>query len=305
MASHVLSEKGRPPKNQGRLFAALRVTDFWDSPFASKEMGDTPPFFLCILENLIPAQRYLRLEEKMFKMRSIIILLSLAVILTGTGCNAILIGSGDVITETVPVSNFERISLEGQGEVRVTQDGNESLMVETYDNVMELVIAEVEGGTLKLGLEEADKLIFPRKLIFYVSVDDLTSLAVAGSGGVEAETIISDHLDAAVAGSGRIRISNLAAYGVKASIGGSGEIELAGGESGEQDVAISGSGKYDAGEVCSPSVAVSISGSGGATVCATESLEADISGSGSVGYHGQPTVNVSTTGSGSVNSLDQ
>jgi hypothetical protein len=241
----------------------------------------------------------------MFKKRSIIILLSLAVILTVTGCSGILIGSGNVITETVQVSNFDRIALEGSGEVRVTQDGNESLMVETYANVMDLVMGEVEDGTLKLGLKETDKMILSRRLIFYVGVDDLTGLAVAGSGRIETEAIQTNHLDAAVAGSGRILVSNLTADGVKASIGGSGEIDLADGESGEQDVSISGSGKYVAGEVCSASVAVSISGSGDATVCATESLEADISGSGSVRYYGQPSVNVSTSGSGSIKSLDQ
>ena len=241
----------------------------------------------------------------MFKMRSIIILLSLAVILTVTGCSGILIGSGKVITETVQVSNFDRISLEGSGEVRVTQDGNESLMVETYANVMDLVIAEVEDGTLRLGLKETDKMIWPRRLIFYVGVDDRTGLAVAGSGEREPESIQTDHLDAAVAGSGRIRVSNLTADGVKSSIGGSGEIDIAGGEAAEQDVSISGSGKYVAGKVCGATVAVSISGSGDATVCATESLDADISGSGSVGYYGQPSVNVSTSGSGSINSMDQ
>jgi hypothetical protein len=56
----------------------------------------------------------------MFKKRSIIILICFVVILTVTRCNAILIGSGDVITETVQVANFDRISLEGSGEVRVT-----------------------------------------------------------------------------------------------------------------------------------------------------------------------------------------
>jgi hypothetical protein len=241
----------------------------------------------------------------MFKKRSIIILMCFVVILTVTGCNAILIGSGGVITETVQVANFDRISLEGAGEVRVTQNGNESLMVETYANVMDLVMAEVEDGTLKLGLEETDKMILTRRLIFHVGVDDLTSLAVAGSGGIETDSIQTNNLDAAVAGSGRIRISNLTADGVKASIGGSGRIELAGGEAAEQEVSIGGSGKYLAGEVCSASVAVSISGSGDATVCATESLEADISGSGSVNYHGQPTVNLSSSGSGNINNLGE
>jgi hypothetical protein len=225
--------------------------------------------------------------------------------LTVTACNAVLIGSGGVITETVQVSNFESISLEGMGEVRVTQDGSESLMVETYANVMDLVIAEVEGRTLKLGLEDVDKMILPRRLIFHVSVDDLANLAVAGSGGIEAETINTDHLDVSIGGSGQVQIASLASDAVKARISGSGRIDLAGGEAADQDVTISGSGKFLAGDVCGESVKVKISGSGDATVCAIETLDANISGSGSVNYYGRPAINSSGSGSGGLNSLGE
>ena len=239
----------------------------------------------------------------MFKMRLTIILLALAAILTA--CSAVLIGSRNVITETVEVSNFDHISLEGSGEVRVTQDGSETLEIETHENIMELVMAEVKDGTLTLGLKDANKMVLPRRLIFHVSVDDLTGLAVAGSGEIEAETISADQMETSVAGSGRIRISNLAADGMRASIGGSGQIELTGGEAADQDISISGSGNYSSGDVCSALVKVEISGSGKATVCATETLDADISGSGSVDYYGQPAVNISSSGSGGINSLGE
>ena len=241
----------------------------------------------------------------MFKKNSIIILLSLTAILTMTACNAFLVGSGDIITETVQVSNFDRVALEGSGEVRLTQDGSETLEIETHENIMELIMAEVEDGTLTLGLKDVKKMVLPRRLIFYVSVDDLAGLAVAGSGEIEAETISADQMETSVAGSGRIRISNLAADGMRASIGGSGQIELTGGEAADQDISISGSGNYSSGDVCSASVKVEISGSGKATVCATETLDADISGSGSVDYYGQPAVNISSSGSGGINSLGE
>lgn len=240
----------------------------------------------------------------MYKKRLIVILLALAAILTVTACNAVLIGSGDVITETKQVSDFERISLEGLGEVRVDQGGSETLMVETYENVMGLVTAEVEGGTLILGLKEGSGIILPRRLIFHVAVDDLTGLAVAGSGGIEAETIRADHLDVSIGGSGKVQVSDLAVGGVKVGISGSGEIEL-GGEAADQEISIAGSGKYKAGEVCSASVMVNISGSGDATVCATETLDVDISGSGSVGYYGRPSINTSSSGSGRINNLGE
>lgn len=232
-------------------------------------------------------------------------LLALTAILNLTACNAFLVGSGDIITETVQVSNFDRVALEGSGEIRLTQDGSEALEIETYENIMELVMAEVEDGTLTLGLKDADKMVLPRRLIFHVSVDDLTGLAVAGSGEIEAETISADQMETSVAGSGKVRISNLVADGMRASIGGSGQIELASGEAADQDISISGSGNYSAGDVCSASVKVEISGSGKATICATETLDANISGSGSVDYYGQPTVNVSSSGSGRINNLGE
>lgn len=240
----------------------------------------------------------------MFKLRPVIVLLALAVILTTTACNAILIGSGNVITETRQVSDFDNIVLEGSGEVIVTQDGSETLTIEAGENVMEHVMAEVEGRTLKLGLKEGTSFLFSMRLTFHVGVDDLSSLDVAGSGKIEADLLESDHLDAAVSGSGNIRIADLAASEVKAQISGSGEIEL-GGDAAVQDITVSGSGSYQGGDMCSESVKVNISGSGKATVCATQTLDAGISGSGSVNYYGQPAVNISGSGSGNVKNLGE
>lgn len=240
----------------------------------------------------------------MYKKRSIIILLTLAVLLTFTACSAITIGSRNVITETRQVSNFDRVALEGSGVVIVTQGGSESLSIETDDNIMQHVEVEVEGGTLTLGFKEEVNLIFPSRLIFTVGVDDLTGLAIAGSGKIDSELIEAEDLDVSVGGSGKIQIADLTADEVKTKIGGSGEIDLAG-EAAAQDVTISGSGKYLAGDVCSESVKVSISGSGDVTVCATDSLDVNISGSGSVDYYGRPSINTSGSGSGNVNNLGE
>jgi hypothetical protein len=232
------------------------------------------------------------------------VLLLLVAVLTVTACSVINIGSGDLITETRQVSNFDRVALEGLGEVIVTQGGSESLTIETYDNIMEHVKAEVEDGTLKLSLKEDVNFIFPRRLIFSVGVDDLTGLTIAGSGKIESELIETEDLEVRVGGSGDVRIADLTGGEVKAKISGSGGIDLAG-EAAAQDITISGSGKYLAGDMCSESVKVSISGSGDATVCATETLDSNISGSGSVNYYGQPSISTSVSGSGNLNNLGE
>ena len=66
----------------------------------------------------------------MCKKRYLTVLLLLVAILTVSACTASFIkGSGNLITETRQVSNFDRIDLSGVGEVVVTQGGSESLVI--------------------------------------------------------------------------------------------------------------------------------------------------------------------------------
>jgi hypothetical protein len=232
----------------------------------------------------------------------LVMALLLVVILALTGCNARVTGSGDLITETREVSNFDAIVLSGSGEVVVTQGESESLSIESDDNIMEHVESKVENGTLKLGFKTGINFISPTHLVFQVGVVELSNLSISGSGEIESDMIDTTRLVTKVSGSGDILISELTASEVLAEISGSGEIYLAG-NAAAQDVSISGSGKYLAGELCGPSVKVSISGSGDATVCATETLDSTISGSGDVSYYGRPTINTSGSGSGSIKSL--
>ncbi len=238
----------------------------------------------------------------MCKKNLVIVLILSAAILLVTACNANVVdGSGDMVTETRAVSNFDSIALSGSGEVIVTQGEGESLSIETDDNVMEHVKAEVSGGTLNLGFKEGLNLISPTRLIFTVGVEDLTSVSISGSGDIESDVIKTDRLDATVTGSGDIQIGTLTADEVKARITGSGDMDLTG-EVAAQDITISGSGKYRAGDLRSQSTEVSITGSGDATVWATDSLDVNISGSGSVDYYGRPTMSTSGSGSGDITS---
>jgi predicted small secreted protein len=242
----------------------------------------------------------------MMNKRSIVFVqfLVLAVLLI-TACNLNAVrGSGDVITETREVSNFDRIDLAGSGDVVVIQSGDESLTIETDDNLMEYIVAEVRNGTLMLGFEPGFNLISSTRLIFTVGVDDLAGVSVSGSGNVEAENIDTGRLTTTISGSGNLSIDTLNADAVTANISGSGEITLAGVAT-TQDITISGSGNYRAGDLQSSSAEVNVNGSGTATVWASESLSANISGSGTVSYYGQPAVSSSGGGSGEVIGLGE
>jgi len=188
-----------------------------------------------------------------------------------------------MVTESRSVSNFDSISLSGSGDVIINQDGEESLTIETDDNVMQYITSEVRGGTLNLGTENLTS-GSPTRLVFTVGVDDLTGLSISGSGNIKADGIQTDRLDVGVSGSGDLELE---------------------GEATRQEIDISGSGKYRGGNLRSETADISVSGSGDVTVWAIDSLDVSVSGSGSVDYYGSPAVNSSTSGSGNVNSLGE
>jgi predicted small secreted protein len=217
----------------------------------------------------------------MWRTRLLLVLL-LPVAIVVTACNFRSIkGSGDLITETIEVSNIDGVSLSGIGTVIITQGEGESLSIETDDNVMEHIEVEVDGRTLKLGFKNGFNAISPTQLTFNVGVDVLSSLAVSGSGDIESGALETDRLEVKVSGSGHVQIADLNAEMVNAEISGVGDINLSG-DTALQEVDISGAGNYLAGDLCSESVKVSISGSGNATVCATETLDSNSSGSGKI-----------------------
>lgn len=213
--------------------------------------------------------------------RLIVVLLVGVAVLMVTSCNLNAVrGSGDLVSETRDVSNFDSIALSGSGDVIVTQGAGESLIIETDDNVMEHIKADVRGGTLELGFKEGSGAISPTRLIFTVGVDEIQSLSISGSGDIESSSIDTDRLDANISGSGEINLS---------------------GKADNQDINISGSGTYNAADLQGETVKVKISGSGEATVWATQALDTDISGSGTVNYYGTPSVSTSGSGSAKVN----
>lgn len=231
------------------------------------------------------------------------VLLLSAAILSTTACVSVE-GSGNVITETREVSGFSGIDLSGSGDVIITQGAEESLTIETDDNIMEDVKAEVDGDTLELGFKSGVRPLSPTRLVFRVSVTDLSRLSVSGSGDFESEMIDTDSLEVKVSGSGTVNIADLSTGKVEVDISGSGEVDLEG-TADTQDINISGSGKYLAGDLLCGSVKVDISGSGEATVWAKEKLDANVSGSGSISYYGRPSVDSSSSGSGKINNLGE
>ena len=239
------------------------------------------------------------------KLSKLVIAATVIMLLVSACGVAPVFGSGKVITETRPVSGFDGVSVSGGGDLVIIQDGTESVSVETDDNLMQYVVAEVRNGTLDLYLDNQGLRNFqPTKLIFTVHVRDLTAVTTSGSWDFTSEKIDTDSLNIVLSGSGNINISDLTADNLSVMISGSGEMDAAG-EVTDQDITVSGSGKIRLGDLLSETALINISGSGEATLWVTTSLTAEISGSGTVRYYGSPQTNINTSGSGDIQHLGE
>lgn len=207
-------------------------------------------------------------------------------------------GSGNIISESRQVSEFNKIRLEGQGKVTLTQGIQSSLEVTTDDNILPSIETVVKDGKLIISHEKG-KNLRPTKLNYIITAKNLQGVSIAGSGDITGKSkFVSEDFYTYVSGSGDIRLELNTAH-MTSDIAGSGSIHL----SGKADVhqaSITGSGEVNAFDLETQNASVSITGSGDCKVSASKKLRAKITGSGDVLYKGQPQISQSITGSGKV-----
>jgi hypothetical protein len=244
----------------------------------------------------------------------------LAVALQGCVGFTIVRGSGRVSEEERNVSGFDEVALSGQGTLHIEVGRKESLRIEAERNLMRYLETKVHGDRLRIGVQNGVLLRNTRPIHYYLTVKDLDTLVLSGSGKVIAPDLEASSFAVSVSGSGEVEMDDLKASDVRiricgtgdlsmdeldadvldVNISGSGDLDIAGGDVKEQVVTISGSGKYMARGLESESARTRISGSGTATVQVSEALDAHVTGSGSVHYLGRPAVETAISGSGDI-----
>jgi hypothetical protein len=204
--------------------------------------------------------------------------------------------------EERPVSGFDSIRIEMRGEATITQGESESLVIEADPSVLTRLKSEVSNGRLELGLYswlDMFSLIGHPTIRYYITVKDLRSVNISGSGKVVCGPITTDRLRLKVSGSGEFSFENLQTALLEVDFSGSARAVVAG-TARTCDIEISGSGSVRASDLQCEEARVHISGSGSTQINVTQKLDVNISGSGEVLYQGQPAIQHRISGSGSV-----
>ena len=239
-------------------------------------------------------------------MRKAIVIGAAAAAMAATGCARDRGESaGPATTRNFPVAGFERLEVGGPYEVTVTTGSAPSVRASGGEKAIDRMTVEVENGTLKIYTKKRGGIHFgwsgsrhPVKLV--VTVPNLTSAEIAGSGSIAVDKVSGDSFDAGVAGSGDLRLGQVNVKRFKAGIAGSGDINAGQGRASVVEYEIAGSGDIEAGALVAEVATLSIAGSGQISGHATGSASVDIAGSGDVRMTGGAKCTVSKAGSGDV-----
>jgi hypothetical protein len=221
--------------------------------------------------------------------------------------------SVEMVSQTRDVSGFNRVSLRDYGELNISQGTQESLVIESEQEILDAIQTNVRGDTLdiRIGASWIDKLNFALStsltripIKYTLVVKDLKALDILGAARVRIEGIDSDRLAIVLGGAGEITGRELKVEQLDVELRGAGRIELAG-QADEEWVTISGAGNYHAPDMATKKVRVEVNGAGKATVAAEEELNLAIRGLGSVDYYGPGTVKRTISGLGSINHLGE
>jgi hypothetical protein len=163
-------------------------------------------------------------------------------------------GSGNMLTETRPVSGFSAIRMDGAGQLLISQGSVESLEIEAEDNLIDELTTEIQGNTLVLGFQDRPwrKAILPTKPIVYtLTVTDLSELTLNGAGDLQIDSLTTDALTLEINGAGNINLAALSAQDLTVNFIGTGSIEVSGMVT-NQTISLDGAGNYQAENSANP-----------------------------------------------------
>lgn len=211
---------------------------------------------------------------------------------------------GPNVSRNYPVDSFTGIEVMGPFDVKVATGKPVSVAAQGPQKLLDSMEVAVKDG--KLVIRPQRKGWFggmnwgsSQPATFTITVPQLTSAEVAGSGDIDIDRVAGDRFAGAIAGSGNLRLPQVAVKQLALAIAGSGGISAAG-QAQEASYEIAGSGDLDASRVTAISAEAEIAGSGNIRARATGTASADIAGSGNIEISGGAKCKTSKAGSGDI-----
>ena len=229
---------------------------------------------------------------------------AIALLLSACGV-AVVPGSGEIVFQERAVSGFSQVVFSAPGELTLKQNGDEGLVIEADDNLLQYIKTDVQGDVLYIGLEPGIINLYPSKSIQYtLNVDALTRVTLNGSGAIRAGGLIASSLDFDLNGSGDILVGAVTSENTSINLDGSGQFRLNNLITDQFRTTLDGSGDILIKEAIAKTAWLDIDGSGtlSLTDIIADTFETKIDGSGNSTLGGEvKSQKITITGSGNYN----
>lgn len=212
-------------------------------------------------------------------------------------------GSGTPATEVRDVGHVSEVSLSGVGELVLVTGPECALTVTADDNVLPHLVSESANGKLKLGTHSFVSLRTKSKIVYTLTVPQLSAVSLSGAATVRSERLDADELELVLSGASAARVNNLTCRALKVELSGAATARLAG-SVGRFSVRQSGATTVDAVGLKADTAGVRLSGASTASVWAADELTARASGASGVRFKGAPKVEQKVSGAARVRPLE-
>jgi hypothetical protein len=206
--------------------------------------------------------------------------LLLALVTLFAGCHLQLHGikgSGVRLKQKREVASFNSISTDGSFDIDIVCQKPQSIEVEGDDNLLQFITTEVSNNVLHIDSNRSFSVNDPIKI--KISLPELQHIAVDGAGKFDIAGVKGEKFEIDADGAATIRVS--------------GETKLI-------DIDSNGAGKIDAHKLRAARGVVQAKGVARVDVNVAEQLDVTVSGPSHVTYQGDPVLNKTVHGPGSV-----
>jgi hypothetical protein len=180
----------------------------------------------------------------------------------------------------VRLPEFHSIELAGGLDVEITVGPTASVAISGDPDVVDKVTTVVNGSTLVIDTKARWHLHTRNPLVAHVTVPELRSVTLNGSG--------------------RMTVSGVASPSFAIDLAGSGSLTVAG-STGSLRATLDGSGSVEATRLTVKDAAIALGGSGNVSLSASQSVDAKLTGHGNIRVLGHPArVERSVSGSGNI-----
>ena len=208
-------------------------------------------------------------------------------------------GSGNIVKEERSVSTFNCIEAGGAFEIIIVKGDQQSLIIETDDNIIDRIVSEVRNGELELHTNGNINNV--TKMVVYITMAELKDIDLSGAASLTSESRFeNDDMDFELSGASssdlKIKCNKL-----DVDISGAANINLSG-YAANIDLECSGASNFKAFELEADDAKIDCSGASNVKISVTKSLIGEASGASSITYKGNPAkVDVRTSGASDIN----